>query len=158
MKTTLLSTLLLLLSYVSYGQCNLQNISVNLSGIQNNCGDYYFIGNISTSHTINSSCGNFYFTPPLIDQGEIVPAFNLLLNEVNISPNPTLDEVKIELGTPLEGKIQLFNLLGQQLITIDMTHEISQYYLTLIHYRAGTYLVRITTLNQLTITKKIIKL
>ncbi|MDR6461885.1 T9SS type A sorting domain-containing protein [Chryseobacterium sediminis] len=69
---------------------------------------------------------------------------------VKIYPNPTADSVTIRMKEGLE-KYEIYNMSGQKML------EGSSMTVSMKHFVPGTYLIKILTKNQKTVTEKIIK-
>ena len=76
-------------------------------------------------------------------------------SNVELFPNPVKDILKIKLPNASTGNIVIFNVLGENVLSGDLSSRTMQ--IDLSELKSGVYLVRIQTENQSTI-KKIVKL
>lgn len=81
------------------------------------------------------------------------------ISQVKLMPNPTSGQtvVDVEFAKILDARVQILNIMGQELHRIDSKQvNREQYQLDLSNYPAGVYLVRITAENR-TFTAKLVK-
>lgn len=74
----------------------------------------------------------------------------IVINTVKIYPNPATDIINVNSTIEIQ-KIQLFDLLGKQVLSTNQTQQID-----ISHLPVGVYLLKAVTNNKQTITEKII--
>lgn len=72
---------------------------------------------------------------------------------INIHPNPFKDKISIEINKPIES-IDIYDILGKSINKSSSVSEVENYSSTL---KSGVYLLKITTKDGNTMTKKLIK-
>ncbi len=72
---------------------------------------------------------------------------------INIHPNPFKDKISIEINKPIES-IEIYDILGKSINKSSSVSEVENYSSTL---KSGVYLLKITTKDGNTMTKKLIK-
>ncbi|MCL2682190.1 MAG: agmatine deiminase family protein [Bacteroidales bacterium] len=88
---------------------------------------------------------------------------NLGVNEIDISriniyPNPTTGELRIENGELKIGNVAIFDMVGRKLLSHRLNTSSSNHLIHISHLQAGIYFVRIQTDAGDFVTKKILKL
>ncbi len=77
-------------------------------------------------------------------------------NSITISPNPSYGIIKIK-GASIDN-IQIFNILGQELIVVNNRNNKEIIIVDLHKSKQGIYYIRINLKNKISITRKIIRL
>jgi hypothetical protein len=80
-----------------------------------------------------------------------------LNNEVSISPNPTHSNLIISTNNKIIKSINITNLLGETVKTLDFSSHLRQQSVNISSLTAGVYILNIEVEGENTITKKIIK-
>jgi hypothetical protein len=102
-----------------------------------------------TDFTINSK-ETFYYS-------DIVGINEIIDNSIfTIYPNPANDYIMINVGLSNMNEIQIFNVYGQCVMSVDTQNNISEYRLDISNLPAGMYFIRITN-DKNNIAKRFVK-
>lgn len=129
-------------------------------------GDYLISSSGSISYTLGEcvdetfSASNISLTQGFQQVQFSVTAISELPSlsfSVLVSPNPTTDRVDVTINKErLEGiRIQLFDLAGRKLLTLNVTSKVTE--IPFINYSPSVYLLKVTENNKELKTIKIIK-
>ena len=77
-------------------------------------------------------------------------------NRINVFPNPTTGELKIENGELRIENVEIFDVYGRKLLSHHLITSSSNHLINIVHLPAGIYFVRITT-EKGEVIKKIVK-
>jgi hypothetical protein len=115
---------------------------------------YFISGELNVSLTVKNQCGTHTYSEIIFGGGGIKENFQSSL--IKIFPNPTKDFVYIKLDENIRvSSINISDILGNEIISIK---NISQNPLKIntSMLRQGIYLIRLLTLENMSITKRII--
>jgi len=81
---------------------------------------------------------------------------DILFAEVNIYPNPTTGELRIDCGELIAKNVEIFDLMGKNRINESKPQSENVWILDISHFSTGVYFVRISTANG-EMVKKMVK-
>ncbi|MDR0436929.1 MAG: agmatine deiminase family protein [Bacteroidales bacterium] len=80
------------------------------------------------------------------------------ISKINIYPNPTTGEFRIESGKLKIENITIFDRVGKKLLSYNLTTSSTNHLINISHLQTGIYFIRIQTDTEDFVTKKIVKL
>ena len=147
-----LSLLLISISWSSHGQQN-----------SFSAGSDFVTTNYQVHVSVGQVFGSFQYTTPQVEEGVLTALIELLVNppamrRFGIFPNPFTDVIQLTSNTSLVSQliqVEVYTMTGVLVQSRYLYESTSQ--VSLVHLKAGTYLVRIRVPGQEDYIQKIVK-